>query len=275
MMEVSATWVRAALMAAVVSAAVSSLSVARAADDPSGSLYLRGGIGIDWSGDTRFTDENCMTETPVPLYGCGEGPDGAPFNSSGDFGTMVGFEVGAGLVVTPFLRIETAVLHHPSITFEGRTNFLESTLRQDVEADLSTLSAMASAYLDLSALGLPAPELPLLGRLSPFVGVGLGVSRIRIDETRMEFPETTTIVPGGSRTNHAWMLTAGVSAPVWDNVILDVSWRYMDFGRVATERGAGRVVWRDGSRVQPLPDVGASHADLSSHGLWTSVRYQF
>ena len=71
------------------------------------------------------------------------------------------------------------------------------------------------------------------------------------------------------------MLTAGVAAPVWDNVILDVSWRYMDFGKVATERGAGRVVWRDGSRVLPLPDVGATQADLSSHGLWASVRYRF
>ena len=275
MMEVSATWVRAALMAAVVSAAVSSLSVARAADDPTGSLYLRAGIGIDWSGDTRFTDENCMTATPVPLYGCRPGPDGAPYSSRGDYGAMVGFEVGAGLFATPFLRIETAVLHHPSITFEGRADYPQTTGRQDVESDLSTLSVMTSAYLDLPALGLPAPELPLLGRLSPFVGAGLGVSRIRIDETRMEFPLTTTIAPGGSRTNHTWMLTAGVAAPVWNNVILDVSWRYMDFGRVATERGAGRVVWRDGSRVLPLPDVGATHADLSSHGLWTSVRYQF
>ena len=93
-MERSATWIRAALMVAVVSAAVSFLSVARAADDPSGRFYLRAGIGIDWSDDTRFTDENCMTDASAPLYGCGEGPDGAPLNSSGDFGTMVGLEVG-------------------------------------------------------------------------------------------------------------------------------------------------------------------------------------
>lgn len=269
-----ATWIR-AVLAVVVSATASSLSVARTADDPSGGFYLRAGMGIDWSGDTRFTDVNCMTETPAALYGCGEGPDGAPFNSRGDFGAMVGLEVGAGLFATPFLRIETSVLHHPNATFEGRANFLVSTRRQDVETDLSTFSAMASAYLDLPALGLPAPELPVLGRLSPFVGAGLGVSRIRIDETRMDFPATMTIVPGGSRTNHAWMLTAGVAAPVRNNIILDVSWRYMDFGRVATDRGAGRVVWRDGSR-EPLPlDLGETQADLTSHGLWASVRYLF
>ena len=232
-------------------------------------------MGVDWSESTRFTDVNCRTETPAALYGCGDGPDGAPLSSRGDFGAMVGFEAGAGLFATPFLRIETSVLYHPSFTFDGRANFLESTRRQDVEADLSTLSAMASAYLDLPALGLPAPEVPLLGRLSPFVGAGLGVSRIRIDETRMDFPRTTTIVPGGSRTNHAWMLTAGVAASVWNNVILDVSWRYMDFGRAGTDRGAGRVVWRDGSR-EPIPlDLGETRADLTSHGLWVSVRYPF
>ena len=269
-----ATWIR-AVLAVVVSATASSLSVARSADDPSGSFYLRAGMGIDWSEDTRFTDENCMTETPVPLYGCVDGPDGVPLNSRGDFGAMVGFEVGAGFFATPFLRVEAAVLHHPDITFEGRANFLESTRRQDAEAELSTLSAMAAAYLDLPALGVPAPELPLVGRLSPFVGAGVGVSRIRTERFRIEFPATTTFAPGGSRTSHAWMLTAGVAAPVRNNVILDVSWRYTDYGKAATERGAGRVVWRDGSRVLQLPDVGATQADLTSHGLWASVRYLF
>ena len=264
------TWIRAALKAVVVSAAASSLSFAQTAGDPSGSFYLRAGVGLDWSRDTRFTDRDCTSDTPDALYGCREGPDGAPLNSSGDFGTMVGVEVGAGLFATPFLRIETTVLHHPSITFEGRANFLESTRRQDVEADLSILSAMFAAYLDLTALGMPS-----LGPLSPFVGAGAGPSRIDIDETRMEFPQTRTIVPGDSRTNLAWMLTAGVAAPLANNVILDVSWRYTDFGTVETGRGAGRVVWRDGSREPVDLNLAETRADLSSHGTWASVRYLF
>ena len=270
MESIRATWIRAVLKAIVVSAAASSASFAQTAGDPSGSFYLRAGVGLDRSRDATFTDRDCSSETPAALFGCGAGPDGAPFNSSGDFGTMVGFEVGAGYVATHFLRLEATVSHRPSITFEGRANFLESTRRQDVSADLSTLSVMFTAYLDLAQLGVAS-----LGPLSPFVGAGAGSSRIDIDETRMEFPRTRTIVPGDSRTNLAWMLTAGVAAPLASNVILDVSWRYTDFGTVETGRGAGRVVWRDGSR-DPLPlDLAETRSDLRSHGIWASVRYLF
>ena len=57
----------------------------------------------------------------------------------------------------------------------------------------------------------------------------------------MTFLRTTTVVPGASRTG----------------------------------RGAGRVVWRDGSR-EPLPlDLAATRARLASHGLRLSLRYAF
>ena len=45
---------------------------------------------------------------------------------------------------------------------------------------------------------------------APFVGAGIGAAHSRIGETIMKFP-TTTIVPEGSRTEMAWMATAGVA----------------------------------------------------------------
>ena len=234
----------------------------------SGRNYLRAGVGLDWSEKARFRDKDCMS--PRNLYGCGTGPNGAPFSSHGDFGTMLGFEVGLGYVAAPFLRLEGAVQHRPSVRFEGRANFLEADRRQDVTADMSVDSVIFSAYLDLPGLGLPR-----LGSFSPFVGAGTGLSRIEIEETRQEYPKTTTIVPGGRRFNLAWMLTAGVASPVGKAVTLDLAWRYTDFGMVETGRGRGYVVWRDGSRDPLELDSAETRARLSSHGIWASLRYAY
>ena len=73
----------------------------------------------------------------------------------------------------------------------------------------SSVSAMLAAYVDLAGMGVPR-----LGSLEPFVGAGAGAVYSRIGETRMTFPKTTTIVPRASRTDVAWMLTAGFAVPL-------------------------------------------------------------
>ena len=91
----------------------------------------------------------------------------------------------------------------------------------------------------------------------------------------MTFPATTTIVPGGSRTELAWMATAGVAVAQGERVTLDLAWRYSDLGEVRTPRGPGRVVWRDGSR-EPLPlDLAPTKARLKDHGVRLSLRHAF
>ena len=209
-------------------------------------LYLRAGIGLDRPTETVFRDKDCEIETPVPLYGCGLGGDGAPYRSVGNFGTVTALEVGIGTAVAPALRIEALVEYRPSLTFSGRANYLDPELRQSVSVDLSVVSGMVAAYVDLPALGLPK-----LGPFAPFVGAGIGAARVRAGETRMTFPATTTHVPGDHRTGFAWMVTAGVATALSESTTLDLAWRYSDLGAAETATGGGRVVWRDGSR-EPL-----------------------
>ena len=233
-------------------------------------LYFRAGILVDRPKETRFLDADCASVSPAALYGCGAGPDGMPRSSVGDFGTTSGFEIGLGYPVAPALRLEALVQYRPGFSFTGRANFLEPTRRQEVSADLSTLSGMLAAYLDLTVLGLPP-----LGPALPFVGAGGGLSRIDIGETHMEFPKTRTIVPGEERVNLAWMLAAGIALPLGEGAVLDLAWRYTDHGSVETGRAKGRVVWRDGSR-EPLPlDLAETRASLRGHGLALSLRYPF
>ena len=265
------------LLLAATAVAVLFMVSARTADadtvgEPTepGSYYVRVGVALDRSRDGRFTDRDCSSTAPAALYGCGNGPDGQRYQSRGDFGTMAGFELGVGYLASPSLRLEAGLHYRPSFSFEGRANFLAPERRQAVSVDASAVSAMLAAYLDISGLGMPR-----LGRLSPFVGAGIGVSRIDTGETRMDFPRTMTIVPGGHRTDFAWMLTAGVASSLGERTTLEVAWRYMDLGAATTGRGAGRVVWRDGSR-EPLPlDLAETRAELTSHGLHASLRYSF
>ncbi len=156
---------------------------------------------------------------------------------------MIPLELGLGFAVAPAARLEVLVEYRPRFAFRGRANFLSPESRQFVAADLSSFAGMVAAYIDLPGSGVPK-----IGPFGPFVGAGLGVARTRIGQTRMTFPATTTIVPGASRTDLGWMVTAGVAAALGERVTLDLAWRYTDLGAVHTGRGAGRVIRRDRPR---------------------------
>lgn len=237
--------------------------------------YVRGGLSLDWGYDTRFKDADCSSTMPAALYGCGMGNDGAPLSSVGDFSMIPGLELGLGYAIVPYLRLEAAIQYLPDFSFDGRANFTGGPLddpsaRQDVSADLSSLSSMVAAYLEISEM-LLFQYTPV----APYVGLGAGLSRIDVGETRMDFPATYTIVPGGHHVSFSWMFTAGVGVSVSPRLMLDVGWRYTDYGTIQTPSGRGRVVWRDGNR-QPLPlDLFKTKARLRSHGLNISLRYAF
>ncbi len=235
----------------------------RATSFARGDFYLLGAAGLDLRASSRFQDRNCSSESPAALYGCGTGVDGAALSASGEFARTPGFEVGAGYAATNRVRVEGAVQYRPPFTFHGRANFVQTSGRQDVSADISSLSILLSAYADL-----PGP-----GPLSPYLGCGGGLARMTIGETHMEFPRTTTVVPGASRTGVAFLLAAGASARIREKITVDVGWRYTDAGAVETGRGKGRVVWRDGSREPLELELAETSADLASHGLRVALRY--
>ncbi len=233
-------------------------------------FYLRAGVGLEGSEETRFKDQSCSSTAPAALYGCGTGNDGAPTSSLGDFGRMAGFELGIGRAVAPALRLEAVLQHRPSFSFKGRANFVQTSARQSVSADLSSLSGMIAAYVDLPQAGLRK-----FGPFSPFIGGGAGVSRIDIGETRMEFPKTATIVPGGQWVGLARMLVAGVGIGLTETVALDLAYRYTNSGAVETGSATGRIVWHDGSREPLELGLAETRARLSGQGFWVSLRYGF
>ena len=213
-------------------------------------------------------DRDCGAPRPGHFYGCGPGVDGAPYSSLGDFGTIAGIELGIGYVVSPVLRVDATAQFRPRFSFEGHSNYIRQHPKT-VSADASSFSAMLSAYADLPGLGMPR-----LGPFSPFVGGGIGLSRIDIDDMRLDFPITVVTLPGGNRTNFAWVLTAGLSTSLGERMTLDLAWRYTDSGTVETGRGTGRTACRtEGCGRASNYEVPETRARLATHGLHLSIRY--
>ena len=242
--------------------------VASSAD--AGDFYVRAGVGISRAAEVAFTDSDCSSESPAALYGCGRGGDGAPYRSLGAFGTAAALETGIGYAVSSRVRLEALVDYRPGLEFDGVANFLELGRQQSVAADISSLSGTVMAYVDM-----PGPVLPKVGSLKFFVGAGAGIARNRIGETRMTFPATKTVVPGGIRSGFAWMVAAGVGAALSERSTLELLWRYSDLGEARTGSGQGRVIWHDGRREPLLLDLAETRAKLRSHGLRLSLRYAF
>ena len=99
--------------------------------------------------------------------------------------------------------------------------------------------------------------------------------RFGLDARALQEWEQGRRVPGAGRTNLAWMVTAGVAAARGERVTVDLAWRYTDLGAVHTGRGAGRVIWRDGSREPLALDLAPTRARLAGHGFQMSLRYSF
>ena len=219
---------------------------------------------------TTFLDENCATTSPVPLYGCGIGIDGKPFGSYGDFGSSAMFEAGAGVELTPYLRVEAAFSYQPGFAFDGRVNYPDVGQEQPVSGNVKQTSVMGIAYLaPLAALGVA-------WKVQPFIGGGVGASRNEIGRMTLDFPEETqprySVTPDGTRTDFTWAVTAGLSYDITDALALDLAWRYSDFGKVETEPG---ILFNQFSKSTLDIPIGRTEAEFTAQSVSLSARWRF
>lgn len=228
--------------------------------------YVRIGLSADQTQDSEFRDQFCGSTQPPALFGCVAGNDGEPLAARGDFGSSTGVEAAVGYHVTPLLRLEGMVNYQPDLEFSGQANFLGVSGAQPVQAEASALNAFALLYADL----------PTLGRIQPYAGLGVGVSYKRLGPVRYGFPglaaTAATLSPSGNSLDHAWLLTAGAALPLTGTLMLDLAYRYSDLGSAETDRGAATIVRTSGTRTL---DIDGTSAEVESKGVVLSLRYHF
>lgn len=232
-------------------------------------FYLRGAAGYDWSKSADFRDQDCASQNPPALFGCGAGNDGRPLGAYGDFGNFPLYELAAGTQPLKWLRSEVAVTYRPDMEYSGQANFTNTPGEQPVTGEAEAWTGMINLFLEMDEL------LHLkLGRFTPYLGAGAGVSHNRMGEMTYRFPGLTrhrlSITPSGSEDSFAYMATIGTGYRLSEHLLLDLSYRYSDLGRVETD--SGRMY------MDSLPAgivIGGTSASLRTNGLLLGCRYTF
>ncbi len=169
-------------------------------------LYLRGEGGYVFGGSADVDD---------PLF-LGLDPD-----QNSDSGILVDFDTGflfgggVGYQILENWRVEIGA------DFESRDlDATESLLLLD-SGNVDVLAVMASFYRDFS---LTIGDV----KIKPFVGGGIGVARVTLDDLTPAFPNGS--VPDETETNFAWTGTAGTAYEVTERLAIEFRYRYLDAG---------------------------------------------
>lgn len=99
----------------------------------------------------------------------------------------------------------------------------------------------------------------------PYIGAGVGVSYNQIANTYFtENVFLTNSILGDNNISFAWSLMAGVSYNISSRTTLDLGYRYMDLGKIASQNGDTAGFWNPKVYVD----------DLTSHEFKVGFRYR-
>jgi opacity protein-like surface antigen len=226
--------------------------------------YGRLGIGFEWPRNSRYSDTNCAATDPPALFGCASGEDGRRLGAYGDFAQTLVPDVAIGYRLNDWLRAEALLSWRVGTDFRGQSNFTGAGVSQPVSGSVASVTGFGVAYLDL----------PRIGKVRPFFGAGLGVSRNRMGAMTYAFPalagSATTTTLGGTSSHRAYLLVAGLSVPLGDRLDLDLAYRRTDLGQLQTDSGEAEIVRARGTRSLV---IGGTKAALRSDGVMVSLRY--
>ena len=171
-----------------------------------------------------------------------------------------GFGLGAGYRFNEFLRVDVTAdyldpFHYAATTSCGASCSLDRT------TDIERFDGLVNGYFDLGTWW----------GISPYVGAGAGIGgtvtdgSIRLNGLPLAAgitdPSTGTLVTSGvpTRTDYrfAWAAMAGLTYPISPHMLLDVGYRYLDFGKTA---------------IPLFPAAGTSR-DISANQVRVGVRY--
>jgi opacity protein-like surface antigen len=240
-----------------------------------GNCYFRADVGYSWSKnpDIKFPVGNSVntydpvtgalvssnytqtgqnvTDTSVENTWLGEGGFGCGSGSWGIRGElMLGYRGDRKIDGKPGDYTITNVTPPPTIP----TN--PPVVDDPLHSSVKTYTLMANVYKDLGKFG----------NVTPYVGAGIGVAYNQLSETY--FTGTTTLpnrIAGDNDISLAWSLMAGIGYQISDRAILDVGYRYIDMGKISSQRHD------NAGFINPRVVVD----DLAAHEFKVGLRYHF
>ncbi len=226
--------------------------------------YMRFYSGWDFRMSAEWKDTDCSDTTNTPVYGCG-------YSSEGKAGDTVLFDGFLGWRINDAFFIEAGFLYRPDTGFEGQVNYPDAGENQPVSADIESLAGVIGMSVDI-------PELLNMGggSFKPYISIHAGISRNRVSNFCMYFPDLETphnfIVPGGTETGLCYSMAVGSCFLISSHIGIDVEAHYTSFGKMATPSGNG-IMERAGETI--VIPVNGTEAELKTAGIRAGLRYLF
>ncbi|MBL8566683.1 MAG: porin family protein [Hyphomicrobiaceae bacterium] len=254
--------------------------------DAAGPCYFRADVGYSWSRspDAKWPVNNITQYWSDDPSGYGEtNHHGANYGGSmtGQSYTYVGDEVANASLENTWLgeigagcgtgsrgfRAEVMLGFRGDRKFDGEpreftiTNIYPNDPSYDepvtddpMHTSLKTYTLMLNIYKDLGNWG----------GFVPYVGAGVGAAYHQLDNIYFtQNPFLTNQIHGNNDLAFAWSLMAGVGYQISDRAILDVGYRYIDMGSIASQRSD------TGFNVNPA----VRFDDLTAHEIKVGLRY--
>jgi opacity protein-like surface antigen len=168
--------------------------------------YVRADIGQRWNNIT--------------------GADAAPgfVNPTTDTsGTGAAFSFGAGFR-RDWIRADLTVDYVVPQKYQGTV-----VTPGDVTAKIQPDTALLNIYADLGSWH----------RLTPYIGAGIGATRVTVSDFNSAVTPPFTGAPDFRQWNLAWAAMAGTAFAISRNLQLDLGYRYLNFGNVQSSDGPG------------------------------------
>ncbi|MFN3657153.1 MAG: outer membrane protein [Pseudolabrys sp.] len=165
--------------------------------------YLRGDVGYAW-GTMGGADSSAGIDPTDNKLG----------------GSFVG-GVGAG-IKTEWLRTDVTLDYTAPLKYQGTI-----VGDGDTTAKVSAITALFNGYLDLGTWY----------RATPYIGAGAGAARVNVSDFVRGVPAFTGD-SSHAQWKFAWAVMGGVGYRIAPNMLVDLGYRYVNFGDVTTASDA-------------------------------------
>ncbi|HEX3441464.1 MAG TPA: outer membrane beta-barrel protein [Pseudolabrys sp.] len=184
--------------------------------------YLRGDVGYGWG-----------------VMGSAQSPAPFPNPADNSFGSGFVGGVGAG-IKTQWLRTDVTIDYTAPLKYQGSV-----VSSGDTTAKVDAVTALFNGYLDLGTWY----------SATPYIGAGVGAARLHATDYAAPFASGTS----DTQWQLAWALMAGFGYAVAPNLMVDLGYRYLNFGDLTVGSDAGATTLKN----------------LAAHEVRVGVRWSF
>ena len=235
-----------------------------------GPCYFRGDVGYSWSRSpdaswavTNKTVDYTVPATPVTTYSyAGDTVTDTKLDNTAFGG--VGLGCGSG---SRGMRGEVMLSQTGNRGFEGTPlNYTVTNINGGPASPAPIVDPMHTSIKSTTLMVNVYKDLGSFGPVTPYLGAGVGVAYNKMGDVYFtDNPNLTNSIHGDSRLSLAWSLMAGIGYQLNERAILDVGYRYMDYGKAQS----GQI--DSAGFVNPIVHIN----DIAAHEFKVGLRYHF